>query len=212
MTRAAVIHRSLLATLVAIIAIAGVLAAQRFRGGTAAEEVARRYLSGVQRGDTVALLWLMMPGREQPDAIGQRISRYRGVANELREIVLLTHANASYVRFVCVSVDGRPFDGVVLEQRADRWYLADLPNESSALCRQASRAPNSRPEVSRTQFLRKAEFPTSSLLRLRLDKRFALTGYHSRRLLGRETRRQQPDIVIKFQAIALVAETKPDTG
>lgn len=123
-----------------IIAVAAVLAAQRFRGGTAPDEIGRRYLSGVQRGDTVALLWLMPPGREQPDAIGERISRYRGISNERIETEYVTHGVASYIKFACVSVGGAPFDEVVLTQMADRWYLANVPKAGSAYCRQAGRS------------------------------------------------------------------------
>ena len=122
--------------LMMLFALAVVLVAPRFRGGSAPDEIARRYLSAVQRGDTVALLWLMRPGREQPDAIDERISRYRGLQNELIETKLMAHSEASYIKLVCVSVGGALFDEFVLDQTANRWYLANVPTAGSAFCRQ----------------------------------------------------------------------------
>lgn len=201
MNRIAVRRRSLLATLVVIIAVAAVLVAQRFRGGTAPDEVARRYLSGVQRGDTVALLWLMRPGHEQPDAIGERIFRYRGVTNERMEIAYRAHGVASYVKFVCVSVDGAPFDEVVLVQAADRWYLDGVLKTGSAYC-QASKpvgpgaaAPSVLPSrvdqarsdaTSRDDPERGAVRGAAGLLRLRPVRAVAAPCRHAKRHADRD--------------------------
>jgi hypothetical protein len=130
----------LVVVLLVLIALAAVLVAPRFRGGSAPDEVARQYLSAVRRGDTVALLWLMRPGREQADAIDERISRYRGLSNGLIESKLVAHSEASYIKLVCVTVGGAPFDEVVLDQTANRWYLANVPPAGSDFCRQVGKS------------------------------------------------------------------------
>ena len=62
------------------------------------------------------------------------------LSNGLIESKLVAHSEASYIKLVCVTVGGAPFDEVVLDQTANRWYLANVPPAGSDFCRQVGKS------------------------------------------------------------------------
>jgi hypothetical protein len=118
-----------LAALVIVIVGAGLWWVQdEFRGGSSPEEVAARYITAMKRGDEFAVLWLMHPDREQRGPVAERIERYRLIADEQPAIELVPHSVAAYLVGVRISVNGDPFDEIVVQHfgtggsRA-RWFL-----------------------------------------------------------------------------------------
>lgn len=103
----------------------GVLCQSRLRGGSTPEDVATRYVAALRSGDRITLFLLSHPDAQLTAAFNAHIEKYRNVPAESLAIKYEPHPIAYFLTAV-ITVDGKRFDEVRLEEEARRWYIVQI--------------------------------------------------------------------------------------